>query len=285
MSYSETAATTIPVRTAEERSRETQPISAESHAHVNVAPNERLASALIGVTLGCLAFTKKDGGASALRAPLAAFSTYLIYRSVTGNCPLYSALRTGTNAEPRNPNAVIPHGQGIKIDKAITIQKSAAELYSFWRNFENLPRFMKHLEAVSVMDDTHSTWRAKAPLGQHVSWKAQLIVDEPNERIAWRSIEPMDIPNAGTVLFKELPSGRGTTVEVTLEYNPPAGMLGALVAKLFGEEPGMQVEDDLRRFKQLMETGEISTNEGQPHGVQGHYKSPLASEKDKGNSL
>ncbi len=176
--------------------------------------------------------------------------------------PLYTALRTGTGSEPSNPAAVIPHGQGIRIDRGITIQRSAAELYEFWRNFENLPCFMKHLEAVTVMDIKHSTWRAKAPLGQHVSWNAELTVDEPNTRIAWRSVEPMDIPNAGTVQFKELPSGRGTTVEVTLEYNPPVGMLGALVARLLGEEPGIQVEDDLRRFKQLMETGEIATNVG-----------------------
>lgn len=278
MSYSEAPASTYPVQ-SENPYGESRPVPVDPQGHVNVAPNERLASALIGVTLGWFALTKSDNN-TGIRAPLAAFSSFLLYRSVTGNCPLYSALRTGTNGDTHSPSAVIPHGQGIRVEKAITIQKSATELYNFWRNFENLPRFMKHLEAVTVMDDTHSTWRAKAPMGQHVSWNAELIVDEPNQRIAWRSVEPMDIPNAGTVRFKELPAGRGTTVEVTLEYNPPAGMLGAMVAKLFGEEPGMQVEDDLRRFKQLMETGEISTNEGQSHGVQGHYKSPLGSDKD-----
>lgn len=280
MSYNEAPATTYPIQTSKDPSGEARSIPVDTSGHVNVAPNERIASALIGVTLGWLAFTKNDSDSMGMRAPLAAVASFLLYRSVTGNCPMYTALRTGTGSTSDSPVAVIPHGQGIRVEKAITIQKSATELYDFWRNFENLPRFMKHLEAVTVMDDKHSTWRAKAPLGQHVSWNAELIVDEPGTRLAWRSVEPMDIPNAGTVRFKELPSDRGTTVEVTLEYNPPAGMLGALVAKLFGEEPGIQVEDDLRRFKQLMETGEISTNEGQSHGVQGHYKSPLGSEKD-----
>jgi len=246
----------------------TTPITGK-HGHANVSDTERVLSGLAGAALAGFAITQNKRS-SAL--PLGLVGGYLLYRGVTGNCPTYTALRTGTNHETDSKIAVIPEGQGIKIVKAMTIQKSAAELYAFWRNFENLPRFMKHLEAVEVIDGKNSKWTAKAPFGQTVSWNAEILSDEPDQRIVWRSLEPADIPNAGSVRFETQPAGRGTTVTVSLEYNPPAGMLGAIVAKLFGEEPGTQVQDDLRRFKQLMETGEIPTIGGQPHGVLGRSK-------------
>lgn len=239
------------------------------HGHPNVSDTERVVSGVAGVALAGFALTQTKK-TNAL--PLGLVGGYLLYRGVTGNCPTYSLLRTGSNHETDSKIAVIPEGQGIKIVKGMTIQKSASELYSFWRNFENLPRFMKHLESVEVIDDKNSKWTAKAPFGQTVSWNAEILSEEPDQRIVWRSLEPADIPNAGSVRFETLPAGRGTTVTVSLEYNPPAGKLGAIVAKLFGEEPGTQVQDDLRRFKQLMETGEIPTIGGQPHGVLGRSK-------------
>ncbi|MBC7806711.1 MAG: DUF2892 domain-containing protein, partial [Akkermansiaceae bacterium] len=222
------------------------------NGHANVSDTERLISGVAGAALAGFALTQTKNGTA---LPLGLFGGYLLYRGVTGNCPAYTALRTGTGHETDSKVAVIPEGQGIKIVKAMTIQKSAAELYAFWRNFENLPRFMKHLESVDVVDDKNSKWTAKAPLGQTVSWNAEILSDEPDQRIVWRSLEPADVPNAGSVRFVTLPAGRGTTVTVSLEYNPPGGMLGAFVAKLFGEEPGTQVQDDLRRLKQLMEAG------------------------------
>lgn len=231
---------------------------------VNIAPIERALSALTGAALGLYALTRDGESERPTRNALLVASTYLLYRGASGNCFVYSSLRTGTAQNPSNPDAVIPHGQGVHVDKVVTINAPVEKVYTFWRDLENLPRFMKHLERVIPTDGTHSEWIAKAPLGQKVSWHAEIIADEPNSRIAWRSEEPSDIPNAGTVRFKEAPAGRGTIVEVTLEYNPPAGKLGATIAKLFGEEPGLQVEDDLRRFKQILETGEIARNGHSP---------------------
>lgn len=232
---------------------------------MNVGPEERILTGIAGAALTTYAIAKRRdlGG-----AVLALAGGYLLYRGVSGYCPGYDILRTGTAAPPptdaASPNAVIPHGQGVKVEKTVTINRSVDELYDYWRNFENLPRIMAHLESVTVQDATHSHWVAKAPLGKTVSWDAEIINEVPGEMIAWRSTENADVPNAGSVWFTPAPAGRGTEVKVNIEYNPPAGLVGMAVAKLFGEEPNQQVMDDLRHFKALMETGEIPTNSGQP---------------------
>lgn len=155
---------------------------------------------------------------------------------------------------------------GIKVTHAVTINQPADALYTFWRNFTNLPHIMDHLNAVTVQDSTHSHWVAKAPLGRTVEWDAEIINEKPNELIAWRSLPGADVDSAGTVLFKQAPVGRGTEVKFELSYLPPAGKVGAIVAKLLGEEPKKQLADDLRHFKQLMEAGERATTEGQSSG-------------------
>lgn len=155
----------------------------------------------------------------------------------------------------------------IRVEKTVTINRSASELYSFWRNFENLPHFMKHIKSITVRDDRLSHWVAQAPLGAQVEWDAQIITDEPDHLIAWASVEGSDIENSGFVRFQPAPGNRGTEVKVAMEYNPPGGALTAAIAKLFGEEPEQQVGDELNRFKQLMEAGEIATAEGQPKGA------------------
>jgi uncharacterized membrane protein len=160
----------------------------------------------------------------------------------------------------------VRHKQGIKVERAVTINKSPAELYRFWRNFENLPRFMEHLKSVTIIDNTHSHWVVNAPGGTSVEWDAVIINERENELIAWRSVESADIDNAGSVHFTPAPGGRGTQVRVVLEYDPPAGRAGATIARLFGEEPDQQVREDLRHFKEIMEAGEIPTTEGQPSG-------------------
>ncbi|MEH1933902.1 MAG: SRPBCC family protein [Nostoc sp.] len=156
--------------------------------------------------------------------------------------------------------------QPIKIEKTVTINKSADELYRFWHNFENLPTFMKHLKSVKVYNEKRSHWIANAPLGNSVEWDAEILEDRENEFISWASVEGADVDNSGFVRFKKAPGDRGTEVKIVLEYNPPGGALGATVAKLFGEEPEQQIDDELRRFKMLMEAGEIATTEGQPSG-------------------
>lgn len=155
--------------------------------------------------------------------------------------------------------------KAVKVEKTVTISnKSPEELYNFWHDFENLPTFMKHLKSVTVQDVRRSHWVASAPLGQTVEWDADIINDLPNQLIAWASIEGAEVDNSGFVRFQPASGDRGTEVKVVLEYNIPGGALTAAVAKLFGEEPEQQIGDELNRFKQLMEAGEIATTEGQP---------------------
>jgi len=154
----------------------------------------------------------------------------------------------------------------IRVEKTVTINRPASELYRFWRDFNNLPHFMKHLKSVEIKDDRHSHWVANAPMNQTVEWDAVIINDEPDRLIAWASTEGADIENSGLVRFKPATGDRGTEVKVVMEYQPPGGVLAAAISKLFGEEPEQQIGDELNRFKQLMEAGEIATIDGQPKG-------------------
>jgi uncharacterized membrane protein len=157
-------------------------------------------------------------------------------------------------------------GGPVRVRKAITIYRSPQEVYSFWRDFQNLPRFMRHLESVRVLDGKRSHWVAKGPAGSHFEWEAEITEDRPGEIISWRSLEGADIDHFGSVRFGEAPRHDGTEIHVELSYFPPGGSLGSLVASLFGREPGQEVQSDLRRLKQIMETGEIPTTAGQPSG-------------------
>lgn len=154
----------------------------------------------------------------------------------------------------------------MDVKKAITVNRPAAELYQFWHDFENLPRFMQHLVSVQVHGEKGSHWTAKAPAGATVEWDAEIVADRPDELIAWRSLPGAAVENAGAVRFAPAPGGRGTEVRVELQYAPPGGALGATVAKLFGEEPAQQVADDLRHFKQVLETGEIAQSDASAKG-------------------
>jgi uncharacterized membrane protein len=153
----------------------------------------------------------------------------------------------------------------INVTKTLLINRPAEELYGYWRDFQNLPRFMKNLESVEVIAPRVSRWTAKGPAGSRVNWEAEIIDDRSNECIAWRSLNG-DVEHTGRVRFEPFPNGRGTLVRVEMQYSPPAGAIGATVAKLFGRTPEQEVEEDLRRFKQVMETGEIITTHGQPAG-------------------
>ena len=155
---------------------------------------------------------------------------------------------------------------GVHHKKSITIHCPPEELYRYWRDFQNLPRFMKHLESVQVIGEGRSHWIAKAPGGMTVEWDAEIAEDRPNELIEWRTLEGSDVNHSGSVRFKHAPGGRGTVMKVEMHYSAPGGSLGTAIATLFGQEPGQQIQDDMRRFKQLMETGEVVTTEGQPAG-------------------
>lgn len=158
-------------------------------------------------------------------------------------------------------------GKSKQVEKTVTIlNKTPAELYNAWRNFENLPMFMKHLQSVQVIDETRSHWIAKAPLDSSVEWDAEIVSDQKDQLIAWSSVEGSDIDNSGFVRFQAAPAGRGTEVKVVLEYTPPGGTVGTAIAKIFGEAPEHQLGEELRHFKMLMEAGEIANTEGQSSG-------------------
>ena len=205
--------------------------------------------ALVAYGLACRSRTGKA---------LAVVGGNFLYRGFTGEGHLYEALR--------NRGKSLPYGKGVKVRHSVTVNKPPEELYSFWRGLENLPRFMNHLESVQWLDSNRTHWKVKAPAGMNVQWDAEIIADTPNEIIGWRSLPGADVDNAGSVRFERAPGGRGTIVRVQMQYNPPGGKAGALIAKLFGEEPEQQLREDLRRFKQIMEAGELPTTEGQPSG-------------------
>jgi len=147
------------------------------------------------------------------------------------------------------------------IGRTVTIAKPRAELFRFWRDLSNLATFMENIESVRVLDATRSHWVVKAPAGQSVEWDAIIDEERPDELISWTSTAEASVKNAGRVEFRDAPGGRGTQVTATILYDAPAGALGTLIAKLFQREPKIQARRDLRRFKQLMETGEVSTAE------------------------
>jgi uncharacterized membrane protein len=260
MSYASDSMTNTAGRKAPPPSLNSDRHITDAKGHPNVHPAERIVSGLAGAALAaCGAMSaakhKHEGtGAMAGGAAMAVAGGYLLYRGITGHCPGYAALRTGTAKETDSENAVIPHGQGIRVEKAVIIARPAQEIYDFWRDFENLPRFMSHLEEVQVLDGSRSRWVAKGPMGKSVCWEAEIINEMYGEMIAWKSVEPADVPNTGTVFFRSL-GENATEVRVVLEYLPPAGRLGAAVARLWGEEPAVQIQDDLNHLKQLFENG------------------------------
>jgi uncharacterized membrane protein len=147
------------------------------------------------------------------------------------------------------------------VGRTVTIARSRSELYAFWRDFSNLPTFMENVERIDVTDSRRSHWVVKAPGGTEVEWDSIITSETPNARIAWSTTDDADIQHAGSVEFRDAPGNRGTEVTATIVYDPPAGAVGKAVAKLFQREPKIQARRDLRRFKQLMETGEIATSE------------------------
>ena len=227
-----------------------RPDTAGGDFDVNVGRTERLASGLAGAALVGLALGKRR-----MRGVLLPLGLGLIGRAVTGRCPVNRAL--GRNTALGERAGGVGPGEGIRVEHSVIIDRPADEVYRFWRNFENLPRFMDHLESVTVLNPERSHWAAKGPLGSKIEWDAEVYNERPGELIAWRSLPNSDVDHAGSVHFD--PMGLSATeVRVVLRYDPPAGKVGAGIAGLFGEEPSQQVADDLRRLKQVMEAGEGS---------------------------
>lgn len=168
-------------------------------------------------------------------------------------------LSAAKNPNPMAVEELAPrHGDAL-VGRSVTINRPREELYDFWRDFKNLPKFMHNVHDVTIIDATRSHWVIEAPGGKTVEWDSQITHDEAGQSIAWQSLEGASVRNSGKVEFFDSPDERGTVVRVTLTYDPPAGAVGKLIAKLFQKEPRVQARQDLRRFKQLMETGEIAT--------------------------
>lgn len=231
-----------------------------SASYANISDTERVISGVGGGALAAYGVSRGD----LIGVGIIGLGAYLVQRGVTGYCNVSDALHI--NTAPKQNAVSVKGNAGVKVEKSVTINAPVADIYAFWRKFENLPRFMNHLESVTETDSTKSHWVAKAPLGTKVEWDAEIIAETPNELISWRSLEGASVANAGSVHFHPATGGRGTVVKVSLKYDPPGGTLGAALAWLFGEEPSLQVADDLRRFKRLMENNEIATISGQSNG-------------------
>jgi uncharacterized membrane protein len=176
-------------------------------------------------------------------------------RTAHGDAPLSAA---------KNPDVEAGADLGARkgdvlVGRTVTIDRPREELYAFWRDFNNLPRFMHHIRSVTVTSAGRSHWVVEAPGGKTVEWDSEIIEDQPGHVLAWKSLQDASVRNSGRVEFADSPDGRGSIVRVTLAYDPPGGAVGKVIAKLFQQEPKIQARRDLRRFKQLMETGEVST--------------------------
>ncbi|HYP08372.1 MAG TPA: SRPBCC family protein [Bryobacteraceae bacterium] len=226
--------------------------------NTNVGEAERWLSLIGGSSLVAYGLARRNSAGFGL----AALGGSLLWRGATGHCPMYQTLGVNTSergyAKGTGSRAGVPYELGIRVDHEITINKPIGDLYAFWRDLCNLPKFMDHLQTVKVINDRVSRWTAKGPAGINVEWDAEIVNDIPEKVIGWRSLEGSDVDNGGSVRFDSL-GANSTLVRVSLQYNPPAGQLGEWVARLFGEDPKKTIAEDLQRFKELMETGNVIT--------------------------
>lgn len=231
--------------------------------HKNVGPVERLGSVASGAVLGLM-------GLSRGRPLWAAVGAGLLYRGLTGHCAGYQAV--GINRVQQAPATAVAAQQRCKVEKSITINRPADAIYRMWRDLSSLPQFMRHLKSVAALDEKRSRWIAHGPAGTELKWDAEIINERENELLAWRSLPGGDVDTAGSLHLEQLHQDRGTVATVSLKYNPPGGTIVAHLAEWFGVGLQSKLNEDLRRFKQLLETGEITTTTGQPSGRTAGHK-------------
>ncbi|MCA1581994.1 MAG: DUF2892 domain-containing protein [Acidobacteria bacterium] len=232
---------------------------------VNVSSGERWLSTIAGTALAVYGISRRRfwGGALAL------IGAGLAWRGATGHCDIYASL--GINRSEKKTTLV---------EETVTVNRPADELYRFWRNLENLSQVFEHVLAVTEIDRRLSRWVARAPAGATVEWDAEIVADREGEVLAWRTREDSDVLHRGSIRFRPAGEGRGTVVALSLEYEPPAGKAGVAVAKMLGEDPETQIREDLRRFKQICEAGEVPTTEGQPAGGRRNRETSRRHEKE-----
>jgi uncharacterized membrane protein len=196
----------------------------------------------------------------------AGLGALLLRRGVTAHCELYEAIGMNTAGDGGDTRAALRGSRGVNVLESVTINRPIEQLYRFWRNLEHLPQFMRHLDSVEKITETISHWRARGPAGTILEWDAEIFNEVPNKLIAWRSLDGADVVSAGSVNFDRDAAGRGTRVTAHLQYSPLGGKVGAAIAKLFGSDAQTEIREDLRRFKQIVEAGEVPTTTGQSRG-------------------
>ena len=222
-------------------------------SNTNVAEIERWISALGGAALAVYGLRER----SVAGAMITAAGGALIHRGASGYCAMYAAAGY-SNARGEDTKRALGGPRGVHVEETVRIDRPPAELYRFWRQLENLPKFMPHLVSVRQLNSRRSRWIAKAPAGRTVEWDAEIINEIPNELIGWRTLDNADVISAGSVRFRSESGGHGTEVRVHLQYEPPGGKVGAAVAWMFGQEPSQTIREDLRRFKELMENRQLA---------------------------
>lgn len=213
----------------------------------NVHESERILTGVVGAALLGMSMGRRspEGGL------MAAAGAVLAHRALTGFCPVYAAMGKAPEYPDHSANTVVAHAP--KVDCQVMIHMPPEELYPFWRNLENLPLFMRHLESVERLDERRSRWTALGPLGLPISWEAEIFREEPDRVIAWRSLPGQAIRQAGAVRFVPRADGEFTELRVSLQYSPPLGRAGAAVAHLLGADPEKQIREDLEQMKRMLE--------------------------------
>lgn len=245
----------------------TLPFEHESHwrphltsERANINDAQRIGSATAGAALVAYGLHRRDW----LGALTAAGGAVLLYWGATGRCQVNEMLGHDSRHGEDTKDA-LAGPRGVNVCEAVTINRSADELYREWRNLESLPERMQHLESVEELGDGTSHWAAVGPAGKVFEWDAEILQDIPGKLLSWRSLPGSDVVSAGSVNFDEVPN-HGTRVTVRLQYDPPGGKLGAYVAWMMRQEPSQQIREDLRAWKRRLETGEVPTTDGQPSG-------------------
>ena len=218
---------------------------------INVGQMERVLCTVGGGALALYALKRL----SRWHLGLALAGGALLYRGLTGHCPVYHTAGF-TTVDPSQD-------AGLRLQKTITVYKPRDEVYQSWRHLENLPRLMPHLDSVQRLDNRRSHWVATGPFGINLVWDAEITEEQPPERIAWRSLPGTNPGHEGMVRFRQALGGRGTEVQVSMIYHPPGGVAGAALARVLKTMAVHNVQEDLRRFKQMLEAGEVATGANQ----------------------
>ena len=224
---------------------------ARSRSGRNISDVERWVSMGAGAMMTAYGLGRRRASGLAL----AGLGALLFRRGMTAHCDVYQAMGVNTAGSGGDTRRALGGSAGVIVEESVMINRPVSEIYRFWRNLENLPRFMTHLESVERITDTLSRWRAKGPAGRIVEWNAEIINEVPDQVIGWKSIENSDVVSAGSVNFDDAGQGR-TRVRVRLQYSPPGGKLGDAFARLMGADAGTEIRQDLDRFKQLVESNQ-----------------------------